>query len=114
MEKMNFQKQLANQALHGHEVEQKSSVFESPTDSSNDYRKVLCEDIDQVCWLIERGILSYKTKDEVVTFLVNRYKIEPGFTTLVWRRLEKENAKFFKAYYVRLKLIADLYLQSTT
>ncbi|KAK9804212.1 hypothetical protein WJX72_001465 [[Myrmecia] bisecta] len=31
-------------------------------------------------------------------------KIEPGFTQLVWQKLEEQNPDFFRAYYTRLKL----------
>ena len=31
-------------------------------------------------------------------------KIEPGFTNLVWEKLEEQNPDFFKAYYIRLKV----------
>jgi uncharacterized protein (TIGR01589 family) len=43
-------------------------------------------------------------KGEVVRTLSNRARIEPGFTTLVWQKLEEENSEFFRAYYIRLKL----------
>ena len=29
-------------------------------------------------------------------------KIEPGFTGLVWQKLEEQNPDFFQAYYARL------------
>ena len=43
-------------------------------------------------------------RDEVVKTLLTRARIDPGFTTLVWQKLEEENAAFFRAYYIRLKL----------
>jgi uncharacterized protein (TIGR01589 family) len=49
-------------------------------------------------------------KDEVVKTLLTRAKIDPGFTTLVWQKLEEENADFFRAYYVRLKLKKQILL----
>uniref|UniRef100_A0A2N9HUR8 Angiotensin-converting enzyme 2 n=1 Tax=Fagus sylvatica TaxID=28930 RepID=A0A2N9HUR8_FAGSY len=39
---------------------------------------------------------------EVVDTLLDQAKIEPGFTELVWQKLEEENREFFKAYYLRL------------
>ncbi|ANM69828.1 histidine-tRNA ligase [Arabidopsis thaliana] len=39
---------------------------------------------------------------EVVDTLLEQAKIEPGFTELVWQKLEEENREFFKAYYLRL------------
>ncbi|KAH1240767.1 hypothetical protein GmHk_07G018544 [Glycine max] len=49
-------------------------------------------------------------KDEVVKTLLTRAKIDPGFTTLVWQKLEEENADFFRAYYIRLKLKKQILL----
>ncbi|KAK9015313.1 hypothetical protein V6N11_006425 [Hibiscus sabdariffa] len=37
-------------------------------------------------------------------------RIDPGFTTLVWQKLEEENADFFRAYYIRLKLKKQILL----
>ncbi|KAE8693642.1 cyclic nucleotide-gated ion channel 1-like [Hibiscus syriacus] len=42
--------------------------------------------------------------------LLTRARIDPGFTTLVWRKLEEENADFFRAYYIRLKLKKQILL----
>ncbi|XP_010266491.1 PREDICTED: uncharacterized protein LOC104603991 isoform X2 [Nelumbo nucifera] len=78
--------------------------------SSNDSRKVSREDIELVQNLIERCLQLYMNKDEVVKTLLNRARIEPGFTTLVWQKLEEENADFFRAYYVRLKLKKQIIL----
>ncbi|XP_058100361.1 uncharacterized protein LOC131245136 isoform X1 [Magnolia sinica] len=75
--------------------------------SSNDGRKVSREDIElvrQVQNLIERCLQLYMNRAEVVKTLLNRARIEPGFTSLVWQKLEEENAEFFRAYYIRLKL----------
>jgi uncharacterized protein (TIGR01589 family) len=41
-------------------------------------------------------------REEVVDTLLEQAKIERGFTELVWKKLEEENAEFFKAYYLRL------------
>lgn len=72
--------------------------------SSNDNRKVSRQDIELVQNLIERCLQLYMNRDEVVKTLLTRARIDPGFTTLVWQKLEEENADFFRAYYIRLKL----------
>ncbi|KAA3471482.1 Homeobox HD1 [Gossypium australe] len=72
--------------------------------SSNNGGKVSCQDIELVQNLIERCLQLYMNRDEVVKTLLNRARIDPGFTTLVWQKLEEENAEFFRAYYIRLKL----------
>ncbi|XP_042505839.1 uncharacterized protein LOC122082382 isoform X2 [Macadamia integrifolia] len=78
--------------------------------SSSDSRKVSRQDIEFVQNLIERCLQLYMNKDEVVKTLLHRAKIEPGFTTLVWQKLEEENADFFRAYYIRLKLKKQIIL----
>ncbi|XP_042065834.1 uncharacterized protein LOC121809331 isoform X1 [Salvia splendens] len=78
--------------------------------SSKDNRKVSRGDIELVQNLIERCLQLYMNKDEVVKTLVNRAKIDPAFTTLVWQKLEEENADFFRAYYIRLKLKKQIIL----
>ncbi|XP_022842168.1 uncharacterized protein LOC111365881 isoform X5 [Olea europaea var. sylvestris] len=42
------------------------------------------------------------SQKEVVSTLLRQAKIEPGFTELVWQKLETENQRFFEAYYLRL------------
>ncbi|XP_052175596.1 uncharacterized protein LOC127790262 isoform X2 [Diospyros lotus] len=42
------------------------------------------------------------SQKEVVNTLSVQAKIEPGFTQLVWQKLEEENREFFSAYYLRL------------
>ncbi|KAG1335174.1 hypothetical protein COCNU_03G012930 [Cocos nucifera] len=78
--------------------------------ASNDNRKVSREDIELVQNLIERCLQLYMSKGEVVRTLSNRARIEPGFTTLVWQKLEEENSEFFRAYYIRLKLKKQIIL----
>ncbi|ONK66415.1 uncharacterized protein A4U43_C06F7690 [Asparagus officinalis] len=78
--------------------------------ASSDNRKVSREDIELVQNLIERCLQLYMNKGEVVRTLSNRARIEPGFTTLVWQKLEEENADFFRAYYIRLKLKKQIIL----
>nr|KAJ0187617.1 hypothetical protein LSAT_V11C900493790 [Lactuca sativa] len=81
--------------------------------SSNHNRKVSREDTELVrefvllsCSsnLIERCLQLYMNRDEVVKTLLSHACIHPGFTSLVWQKLEEENAYFFRAYYIRLKL----------
>eukprot|EP00198_Chlamydomonas_reinhardtii_P005281 XP_001694617.1 predicted protein [Chlamydomonas reinhardtii] len=67
-------------------------------------RKVSTSDIQLVQNLIERCMQMYMPLKEVVSTLQTQAKIEPGFTQLVWQKLEEQNAEFFKAYHVRLKI----------
>ncbi|KAM7260961.1 hypothetical protein ACFE04_026436 [Oxalis oulophora] len=83
---------------------------DSLTASSNDGRKVSRQDIELVQNLIERCLQLYMNKDEVVKTLLTRARIDPGFTTLVWQKLEEENAEFFRVYYIRLKLKKQIIL----
>ncbi|KAJ0111499.1 hypothetical protein Patl1_00591 [Pistacia atlantica] len=90
--------------------------------SSNDGRKVSRQDIELVQNLIERCLQLYMNRDEVVKTLLTRARIDPGFTTLgrilklllsillMWQKLEEENADFFRAYYIRLKLKKQIIL----
>ncbi|KAL5708359.1 hypothetical protein ACHQM5_019161 [Ranunculus cassubicifolius] len=70
--------------------------------SSGEVRKVSRQDIQLVQNLIERCLQLYMNQKEVVDTLLLQAKIEPGFTELVWQKLEEENREFFKAYHVRL------------
>lgn len=72
--------------------------------SSGEVRKVSRQDIQLVQNLIERCLQLYMNQKEVVDTLLYQAKIEPGFTELVWQKLEEENREFFKAYHVRLLL----------
>lgn len=72
--------------------------------AGNEGRRISCEDIQLVQNLIERCLQLYMNRAEVISTLLNQAKIEPGFTGLVWQKLEEQNPDFFKAYYVRLKL----------
>ncbi|CAI9768821.1 unnamed protein product [Fraxinus pennsylvanica] len=107
----------ANQVSHESQCEQPNNVTETPVPdsgsisvSSSDNRKVSREDIELVQNLIERCLQLYMNRDEVVKTLLNRARIDPGFTTLVWQKLEEENADFFRAYYIRLKLKKQIIL----
>jgi len=54
--------------------------------------------------LIERCLQLYMSQREAVFTLQARSRVDPGFTALVWAKLEEQNAEFFRAYYTRLKL----------
>lgn len=79
-----------------------SAGSSTPPRSSGKPRKITREDIQQVQNLIERCLQLYMNQAEVVNTLLNQAKIEPGFTGLVWQKLEEQNPDFFKAYYTRL------------
>ncbi|XP_056844224.1 uncharacterized protein LOC130496286 isoform X1 [Raphanus sativus] len=70
--------------------------------SGGTVRRVSRQDIQLVQNLIERCLQLYMNQKEVVETLLEQAKIEPGFTELVWQKLEEENREFFKAYYLRL------------
>eukprot|EP00877_Chromochloris_zofingiensis_P010372 jgi/Chrzof1/5589/Cz16g08100.t1 len=72
--------------------------------SSTGGKKISTEDIQLVQNLIERCLQLYMPQKEVVQTLQNQAKIEPGFTTLVWQKLEEQNPEFFRAYHIRLKV----------
>ncbi|XP_047944579.1 uncharacterized protein LOC125191139 isoform X3 [Salvia hispanica] len=60
--------------------------------------------------LIERCLKLYMSHREVVHTLYHQAKIEPGFTELVWQKLEAENQEFFRAYDMKLT-VKDQILQ---
>ncbi|XP_071911663.1 uncharacterized protein [Coffea arabica] len=70
--------------------------------ASGEDTKVTREDIQLVQNLIERCLQLYMSQKEVVNTLLHQAKIEPGFTELVWQKLEEENQEFFRAYHLRL------------
>lgn len=76
--------------------------------SSGEVRKVSRQDIQLVQNLIERCLQLYMNQKEVMDTLLVQAKIEPGFTELVWQKLEEENQEFFKAYHVRLMVIHQI------
>uniref|UniRef100_A0A5B6Z7W5 Angiotensin-converting enzyme 2 n=1 Tax=Davidia involucrata TaxID=16924 RepID=A0A5B6Z7W5_DAVIN len=109
--------QSSTQVSHESQSDQQNNATEAPVAdsgsisiSSNDNTKVSREDIELVQNLIERCLQLYMNRDEVVKTLLNRARIDPGFTTLVWQKLEEENADFFRAYYIRLKLKKQIIL----
>mmetsp|Transcript_22061 Transcript_22061/g.42048 ORF Transcript_22061/g.42048 Transcript_22061/m.42048 type:complete len:518 (-) Transcript_22061:224-1777(-) len=76
-------------------------------------RKISALDIQLVQNLIERCLQLYMTRKDVVSSLQLQAKIEPGFTSLVWQKLEEQNPDFFKAYYTRLKVKDQIELFNT-
>ncbi|CAM6083899.1 unnamed protein product [Calypogeia fissa] len=78
--------------------------------ANSEGRKISCEDIQLVQNLIERCLQLYMNQTEVITTLKYQAKIEPGFTSLVWQKLEEQNPDFFKAYYTRLKVKKQIVL----
>lgn len=70
--------------------------------SEGEVKKISRQDIQLVQNLIERCLQLYMNQEEVVRTLLDQAKIEPGFTELVWQKLEEENQEFFRAYHVRL------------
>ncbi|CAN4118522.1 unnamed protein product [Withania somnifera] len=70
--------------------------------SEDEVKKISRQDIQLVQNLIERCLQLYMNQEEVVRTLLHQAKIEPGFTELVWQKLEEENQEFFRAYHIRL------------
>eukprot|EP00002_Diphylleia_rotans_P020154 TRINITY_DN3909_c0_g4_i1.p1 TRINITY_DN3909_c0_g4~~TRINITY_DN3909_c0_g4_i1.p1 ORF type:complete len:442 (-),score=78.55 TRINITY_DN3909_c0_g4_i1:1353-2678(-) len=62
------------------------------------------EDIQQVQHLIEVCLELYVTKFQVIAALHANANVEPGFTNLVWQKLEEQNQSFFEAYRIRCHL----------
>nr|XP_033516566.1 uncharacterized protein LOC104113755 isoform X4 [Nicotiana tomentosiformis] len=76
--------------------------FEAAKMSSGDGRIVSSEDIQMVQNRIEQCLRHYMSQKEVLETLFIQDKIEPGFTELVWLKLEEENQEFFQAYHLKL------------
>jgi uncharacterized protein (TIGR01589 family) len=111
------EKQVSRQIKHEPHSDQQNNTPETPavdsgsvSISSNKNRSITREDIEVVQNLIERCMRLYMNRSEVVNTLSSRARIEPGFTTLVWQKLEEENADFFRAYNIRLKLKQQILL----
>ncbi|KAL4325905.1 hypothetical protein GQ457_11G001630 [Hibiscus cannabinus] len=102
--------QASSESKIEHQNNQTAAGSGSLSGSSNDGPKVSRQDIELVQNLIERCLQLYMNKDEVAKTLLSRARIDPGFTTLVWQKLEVENADFFRAYYIRLKLKKQILL----
>ncbi|GLJ49560.1 hypothetical protein SUGI_1051160 [Cryptomeria japonica] len=98
------QSQASQQSQHqlSRQSQTLSGGSSTPPSSNGEPRKISCEDIQQVQNLIERCLQLYMNEREVINTLLNQAKIEPGFTGLVWQKLEEQNPDFFKAYYTRL------------
>lgn len=85
-------------------------IVDSGSVSDLSTRRLVSDHVDVVQNLIERCLLLYMNRDEVVRTLFSCAQITPGVTMLVWQRLEEQNADFFKAYYLRLKLKEQILL----
>ena len=46
----------------------------------------------------------YMSQGEVVQTLQSKAEVDPGFTLLVWQKLEEQNQEFFQGYAMRLQL----------
>eukprot|EP01111_Echinosteliopsis_oligospora_P018202 TRINITY_DN8203_c0_g1_i3.p1 TRINITY_DN8203_c0_g1~~TRINITY_DN8203_c0_g1_i3.p1 ORF type:complete len:223 (-),score=56.17 TRINITY_DN8203_c0_g1_i3:213-881(-) len=68
-----------------------------------DNNKISANEIQSVQNHIERCLKLYMNQNEVITALSVHANIPPGFTSLVWHKLEEQNPEFFKAYQVRLR-----------
>ena len=72
--------------------------------TSPEQRNISWNEIKVVQNLIERCLQQYMSQTEIITALQTQANIEPGFTCLVWQKLEEQNRDFFKAYSIRLRL----------
>jgi len=70
------------------------------------------KEIQLVQDLIETYLRKYVSQQEVAQALEQHEHVAPKLTELVWLKLEEENAKFFQAYYTRLKLKDQIVLFS--
>lgn len=69
---------------------------------------VSAEDVQMVQNLIERCLQLYLTQEEVVSVLREQAAIDAELTQLIWSKLEEQNPDFFRCYYTRLKLKAQI------
>ena len=113
-EDMQSSSQASNEIQHNHQntlvAEVPGANSGSSSNAISQNRNVSREDIELVQNLIERCLQLYMNKGEVVRTLSSRARIEPAFTTLVWKKLEEENSEFFRAYYIRLMLKRQIIL----
>lgn len=72
--------------------------------STEGVRNLTVDDIKLVQNLIEHCLQLYMSRKETIDTLSTKAKIEPGFTDIVWKKLEEENPEFFKQYHIRLIL----------
>ncbi|KAF9667385.1 hypothetical protein SADUNF_Sadunf15G0017500 [Salix dunnii] len=104
---MKFEKDLTEETLRNQQNMTSGAPGVGPgsvTIASNSQTASLCREIKTVQDFIERCLQLYMSKDEVVKTLLQHARIQPGFTSIVWNRLEQENTEFFKAYYTKLVL----------
>ncbi|KAF7824798.1 uncharacterized protein G2W53_022942 [Senna tora] len=88
-----------------HHINDPTAAYSSPVSaSSNGSKRVSRLDIALVHSLIEGCLQSHMDKEETAKRLFTWAKIDTRFTTLVWEKLEEENAEFFREYHRRLKL----------
>ena len=79
----------------------------APTISSGAARgapTITWEEIKVVQNMIERCLQQYMTQAEIITALQSQAHVDPGFTCLVWAKLEEQNPDFFYAYGVNLRV----------
>ncbi|KAL4204351.1 hypothetical protein AMTRI_Chr01g109340 [Amborella trichopoda] len=76
--------------------------------SCRNHKEAALQYIDHVSNLIECCLQKYMNREEVKKVLIDMKNINPSITNLVWKKLEEENPDFFKAYYVKLTLIAQI------
>ena len=65
--------------------------------------RVSYKDIQLLQNLIESCMQQYMKSMEIVEKLQAEYKINPGFTQVVWKKLEEENQEFFRRYRLMLQ-----------
>lgn len=66
--------------------------------------RISATEIQVVQNYIEKCLQLYMNQNEVITALHLQANIEPGFTSLVWQKLEQQNPEFFTAYNLRLRV----------
>ncbi|KAL2486078.1 Uncharacterized protein Adt_30834 [Abeliophyllum distichum] len=68
--------------------------------ASGDGANNVHEDIAKVQNCIEKCLMVYMNKKEVMDTLITRDHQDPGVAEIVWHRLETQNPDFFKAYHL--------------
>src|SRR5690349_11357995 len=61
-------------------------------------------EIKQVQGLVEKSLRHYLSRDETVTELHIRNKIDPVLVSAVWQKLSEQNPEFFEAYEKRVRV----------
>jgi len=64
-------------------------------------RKFGTREIVIVQSLIERCLMFYATKEEVIEILEKKCGIDEVITSVIWDKLEQQNEEFFKEYHQR-------------